>query len=141
MSANRRAKITDKKYYQVKQLYSCSKHSYYCFNSKIASLSVLLCYYVTCTRRNGQFLKELLYWLNNQEHNIPRSNDGEWHKCAHCNYSHNDIRNLKLHLHTHTRNAPFTCKLCDARFVHSNQLVWHHPKCPKVIKETESDVE
>ena len=48
---------------------------------------------------------------------------GEQHKCAHCNYSHSDIRNLKSHLRTHTRNAPFTCKLCDARFVHSNQLV------------------
>ena len=66
---------------------------------------------------------------------------GEQHKCAHCNYSHSDIRNLKSHLHTHTRNAPFMCKLCDARFVHSNQLVQHRPKCPKVLKETESEVE
>ena len=41
---------------------------------------------------------------------------GEQHKCAHCNYSHSDIRNLKSHLRTHMRNAPFTCKWCDARF-------------------------
>ena len=33
---------------------------------------------------------------------------GEQHKCAHCNYLHSDIRNLKLHLRTHLRNAPFT---------------------------------
>ena len=66
---------------------------------------------------------------------------GEQHKCAHCNYSHSDIRNLKSHLRTHMRNAPFTCKLCDARFVHSNQLVRHRPKCPKVLKETESEAE
>ena len=50
---------------------------------------------------------------------------GEQHKCAHCNYLHSDIRNLKLHLRTHSRNAPFTCKLCEAKFVHSNQLVRH----------------
>ena len=31
---------------------------------------------------------------------------GEQHKCAHCNYSHSDIRNLKSHLRTHMRNAP-----------------------------------
>ena len=48
---------------------------------------------------------------------------GEQHKCAHCNYSHSDIRNLKSHLRTHSRNAPFTCKLCEVKFVHSNQLV------------------
>ena len=45
---------------------------------------------------------------------------GDIHKCAHCNYSNSDIRNLKSHLCTHSRNAPFKCKLCDARFVHSN---------------------
>ena len=66
---------------------------------------------------------------------------GEQHKCAHCNYSHSDIRNLKSHLRTHTRNAPFMCKLCDARFVHSNQLVQHRPKCPKVLMETDSEAE
>ena len=60
---------------------------------------------------------------------------GEQHKCAHCNYSHSDIRNLKSHLRTHSRNAPFTCKLCEAKFVHSNQLVRHHPKCPKAQRK------
>ena len=66
---------------------------------------------------------------------------GEQHKCAHCNYSHSDIRNLKSHLRTHSRNAPFTCKLCEARFVHSNQLVRHHPKCPKVLTKTDTEAE
>ena len=66
---------------------------------------------------------------------------GEQHKCAHCNDSHSDIRNLKLHLRTHSRNAPFTCKLCEAKFVHSNQLVRHRPKCPKVLKKTDSEAE
>ena len=66
---------------------------------------------------------------------------GEQHKCAHCNYSHTDIRNLESHLRTHSRNAPFTCKLCEARFVHSNQLVRHRPKCPKVLTETDSEAE
>ena len=64
---------------------------------------------------------------------------GEQHKCAHCNYSHSDIRNLKSHLRTHSRNAPFTCKLCEAKFVHSNQLVRHHPKCPKVLMKTDAE--
>ena len=66
---------------------------------------------------------------------------GEQHKCAHCNYSHSDIRNLKSHLRTHLRNAPFMCKLCEARFVHSNQLVRHRPKCPKVLMKTDSEAE
>ena len=66
---------------------------------------------------------------------------GEQHKCAHCNYSHSDIRNLKSHLRTHSRNAPFTCKLCEAKFVHSNQLVRHHPKCPKGSTKTDSEAE
>ena len=66
---------------------------------------------------------------------------GEQHKCAHCNYSHSDIRNLKSHLRTHSSNAPFTCKLCQAKFVHSNQLVRHRPKCPKVLTKTDSEAE
>ena len=66
---------------------------------------------------------------------------GEQHKCAHCNYSHSDIRNLKSHLRIHSRNAPFTCKLCEAKFVHSNQLVRHRPKCPKGSTKTDSEAE
>ena len=64
---------------------------------------------------------------------------GEQHKCAHYNYSNSDIRNLKSHLRTHPRYAPFTCKLCEAKFVHSNQLVQHCPKCPKVLTKTDAE--
>ena len=64
------------------------------------------------------------------------------HRCAHCSYTNSDCHNLKSHLRTHSRDTPFKCKLCDARFVHSNQLVRHHSKCPKnIMAETESEAE
>ena len=59
---------------------------------------------------------------------------GKLHKCSHCDYENTDIRNLKSHLCTHSRAAPFKCKLCGECFVHSNQLLQHRPKCPKNIK-------
>ena len=62
------------------------------------------------------------------------------HKCAHCDYENPDIRNLKSHQRTHSRAAPFKCKLCGESFVHSNQLLRHRPKCSKNIKpEAEKD--
>ena len=65
---------------------------------------------------------------------------GKPHKCAHCDYKNPDIRNLKSHLHTHSRAAPFKCKLCRESFVHSNQLLRHRSKCSKNIKqEAETD--
>ena len=65
---------------------------------------------------------------------------GMTHNCAHCSYTNSDLRNLKLHLHTHSRDTPFKCKLCDACFVHSNQLVRHHSKCPKnIMVESEAE--
>ena len=48
---------------------------------------------------------------------------------AHCTYSNTDICNLRSHLRVHSRDAPFTCKTCGAKFVHSNQLVRHKLKC------------
>ena len=59
---------------------------------------------------------------------------GKSYDCAHCNYSNTDIRNLRSHMRVHSREAPFTCKECDQKFVHSNQLVRHRPKCPKKSK-------
>ena len=65
---------------------------------------------------------------------------GKPHKCAHCDYKNPDIRNLKSHQHTHSRAAPFKCKLCRESFVRSNQLLRHRPKCSKNIKpEAEKD--
>ena len=65
---------------------------------------------------------------------------GKPHKCAHCDYENTDMRNLKSHQRTHSRAAPFKCKLCRQSFVHINQLLWHQPKCSKNIKpETETD--
>ena len=59
---------------------------------------------------------------------------GKSHDCAHCNYSNTDVRNLRSHMRVHSREAPFTCKECEQKFVHSNQLVRHRPKCPKKPK-------
>ena len=59
---------------------------------------------------------------------------GKSHDCAHCNYSNTDVRNLLSHMRVHSREAPFTCKECEQKFVHSNQLVRHRPKCPKKPK-------
>ena len=59
---------------------------------------------------------------------------GRSYDCAHCNYSNTDIRNLRSHMRVHSREVPFTCKECDQKFVHSNQLVRHRPKCPKKPK-------
>ena len=56
---------------------------------------------------------------------------GKPYNCAHCSYSNTDIRNLRSHMRVHSREAPFTCKMCGQKFVHSNQLVRHKPKCPK----------
>ena len=56
---------------------------------------------------------------------------GKPYNCAHCSYSNTDIRNLCSHMRVHSREAPFTCKMCGQKFVHSNQLVRHKPKCPK----------
>ena len=56
------------------------------------------------------------------------------HSCAHCSYTNADIRNLRSHLRTHSRETPFKCKLCGVCFVHSNQLVRHRSKCPKNVK-------
>ena len=60
---------------------------------------------------------------------------GKPHKCAHCNYENMDMRNLKSHQRTHSRVATFKCKLCGECFVHSNQLLRHRPKCPKIVKK------
>ena len=49
--------------------------------------------------------------------------------CAYCMYSNTDIRNLHSHMRVHSRDAPFTCKNCGKKFVHSNQIVRHKPKC------------
>ena len=54
---------------------------------------------------------------------------GKPFNCAHCSYSNTDIRNLHSHMRVHSRDAPFTCKMCRQKFVHSNQLVRHKPKC------------
>ena len=54
---------------------------------------------------------------------------GKPFNCAHCSYSNTDIRNLDSHMRVHSRDAPFTCKMCGQKFVHSNQLVRHKPKC------------
>ena len=59
---------------------------------------------------------------------------GITHNCAHCNYSNTDIRNLRSHMRVHSREAPFTCKACGQKFVHSYQLVRHRPKCTKKPK-------
>ena len=59
---------------------------------------------------------------------------GKPHKCVHCDYKNTDKRNLKSHQCTHSRAATFKCKLCSECFVHSNQLLRHIPKCPKIIK-------
>ena len=59
---------------------------------------------------------------------------GKPHKCVHCDYENTDKRNLKSHQRTHSRMATFKCKLCSECFVHSNQLLRHRPKCPKIIK-------
>ena len=56
---------------------------------------------------------------------------GKPYNCAHCSNSNTDIRNLRSHMRVHSREAPFTCKMCGQKFVHSNQLVRHKPKCPK----------
>ena len=56
---------------------------------------------------------------------------GKPYNCAHCLYSNTDIRNLHSHMRVHSREAPFTCKMCGQKFVHSNQLVRHKLKCPK----------
>ena len=53
---------------------------------------------------------------------------GKLFNCAHCLYSNTDIRNLCSHMRVHSRDAPFTCKMCGQKFVHSNQLVRHKPK-------------
>ena len=54
---------------------------------------------------------------------------GKPFNCAHCSYSNTNIRNLRSHMRVHSRDAPFTCKMCGQKFVHSNQLVRHKPKC------------
>ena len=54
---------------------------------------------------------------------------GKPFNCAHCSYSNTDIRNLRSHMRVHSREAPFTCKMCGQKFVHSNQLVRYKPKC------------
>ena len=56
---------------------------------------------------------------------------GKPFNCAHCSYSNTDIWNLHSHMRVHSRDAPFTCKMCGQKFVHSNQLVRHKPKCAK----------
>ena len=53
---------------------------------------------------------------------------GKPFNCAHCSYSNTDIRNLRSHMRVHSRDAPFTCKMCGQKFMHSNQLVRHKPK-------------
>ena len=60
---------------------------------------------------------------------------GKPHKCTHCNYENTDMRNLKSHQRTHSRVATFKCKLCGECFVHSNQLLRHRPKCPKIVEK------
>ena len=59
---------------------------------------------------------------------------GSTHDCTHCSYSNTDIRNLRSHMRVHSREAPFTCKACGQKFVHSNQLVRHRPKCTRKPK-------
>ena len=59
---------------------------------------------------------------------------GKSYDCAHCSYSNTDIRNLRSHMRVHSREAPFTCKACGQKFVHSNQLIRHRPKCTKMPK-------
>ena len=59
---------------------------------------------------------------------------GITHNCAHCNYSNMDIRNLRSHMRVHSREALFMCKACGQKFVHSNQLVRHRPKCTRKPK-------
>ena len=59
---------------------------------------------------------------------------GITHNCAHCSYSNTDIRNLRSHMRVHSIEAPFTCKACGQKFVHSNQLVRHRPKCTRKPK-------
>ena len=54
---------------------------------------------------------------------------GKLFTCAHCAYSNTDIWNLHSHMSVDSRDAPFTCKMCRQKFVHSNQLVRHTPKC------------
>ena len=54
---------------------------------------------------------------------------GKPFNCAHCSYSNTNIRNLCSHMRVHSRDTPFTCKMCGQKFVHSNQLVRHKPKC------------
>ena len=54
---------------------------------------------------------------------------GKPFNCAHCSYSNTDIRKLRSHMRVHSREAPFTCKMCGQKFVHSNQLVRHKLKC------------
>ena len=56
---------------------------------------------------------------------------GKPYNCAHCLYSNTDIRNLRSHMRVHSREAPFTCKMCGQKFVHSNQLVRHKPEVSK----------
>ena len=56
---------------------------------------------------------------------------GKPYNCAHCSYSNTDIRNLRSHMRVHSREAPFTCKMCGQKFVHSNQFIRHKPKCAK----------
>ena len=56
---------------------------------------------------------------------------GKPFNCAHCLYSNTDIRNLCSHMRVHSWDAPFTCKMCGQKFVHSNQLVRHKLKCAK----------
>ena len=58
---------------------------------------------------------------------------GKPFNCAHCSYSNTDIRNLPSHMRVHSRDAPFTCKMCGQKFVHSNQLIRHKPKCAKSL--------
>ena len=64
---------------------------------------------------------------------------GKPFNCAHCTYSNTDIRNLHLHMRVHSRDAPFTCKTCGKKFVHSDQLVRHKPKCVGNKPEPEQD--
>ena len=47
------------------------------------------------------------------------------HQCPHCSYSTKHAGNLRCHIHTHTREKPYSCEECGQRFTRSSSRSRH----------------